>query len=221
MWMCQGYWTLEFWRANRVVTNYALIHSTAVAIVLASSQRWPCKRCLAALLRLDDPQISCYPFQEPQLCTRRSPVDAYLIDSLLCAFAEGSSSHPTTSATSHVWKIPSVDASEIKLSWRFYIQKFRKVLVCRRDVFFRLKFLSFGRQCDEVAQMKSRGVRKAISCKTLTYSERAESPLSPKLRLSTICDLCLLLRIPDRAGYFPSLRWSWCQFCCYFNIGTN
>ena len=74
----------------------------------------------------------------------------------------------------------------------------RKALVCRRDVFFLLKILSFGKKCDEVVQMKSRGIRKAIFCETLTYSERAESQLSPKVSLTTICDLHLLLRVPDR-----------------------
>ena len=33
------------------------------------------------------------------------PVDAYLIDSFLCIFAEGSSSHPTMSAIDHLSKI--------------------------------------------------------------------------------------------------------------------
>ena len=98
---------------------------------------------------------------------------------------------------------------------------FRKRLVCRRDVFFLLKILSFGKKCDEVVQMKSRGIRKVIFCKILTYSERSESLLSPKVSLTTICDLHLLLRVLDRRGCFPSLRRSWCQFFCYFNIGTT
>ena len=149
------------------------------------------------------------------------PVDAYLIDSFLCIFAEGSSSHPTMSAIDHLSKIWFVEASEMKECWYFNCQMYKKALVCRRDVFFQLKILLFGMWCEEVVQIQSRRIKKATLCKTLTYLERAESPLSPKLRLSTICDLCLLLRIPDRAGYFPSLRWSWCQFCCYFNIGTN
>ena len=97
----------------------------------------------------------------------------------------------------------------------------RKALVCRRDAFFLLKILSFGKKCDEVVQMKSRGIRKVIFCKILTCSERAESQLSPKVSLTTICDLYLLLRVPDRWECFPSLRRSWCQFCCYFNIGTT
>ena len=149
------------------------------------------------------------------------PVDAYLIDSFLCIFAEGSSSHPTMSAIDHLSKIPSVETSEIKLSWYFFIQMFRKCLVCRRDVFFRLKILSFGKKCDEVVQMKSRGIRKAIFCKVLTYSERTESQLSPKVSLTTICDLHLLLRVLDRWECFPSLRRSRLQFFCYFNIGTT
>ena len=95
---------------------------------------------------------------------------------------------------------------------------FKKVLVCSRDVFFRLKILSFGKKCDEVVQMKSRGIRKAIFCEILTYSKRAESQLSPKVSLTTICDLHLLLRVSDRRGYFPSLRRSWCQFWCKFQI---
>ena len=97
----------------------------------------------------------------------------------------------------------------------------RKALVCRRDVFFRLKILSFGKKCDEVVQMKIRGIRKAIFCETLTYSERAESQLSPKVSLTTICDLHLLLRVLDRWECFPSLRRSRLQFFCYFNIGTT
>ena len=133
------------------------------------------------------------------------PVDAYLIDSFLCIFAEGSSSHPTMSAIDHLSKIPHVETSEMKQCWYFYIQMFRKVLVCRRDVFFRLKILLFGKWRDAVVQMISRGMRKATLCKILTYFERAESPLSPKVSLTTICDLCLLLRLPGRRGYFPLL----------------
>ena len=124
-------------------------------------------------------------------------------------FAEGSSSHTATSAMDQLSEKSHLEASEIKLTWYFHIQMFRKVLVCRRDVFFRLKILSFGKKCDEVVQMKSRGIRKAIFCEILTYSERAESQLSPKVSLTTICDLHLLLRVPDRRGYFPSLRRSW------------
>ena len=74
---------------------------------------------------------------------------------------------------------------------------FRKILVYRFYRIFRLKILSFGKKCDEVVQMKIRGIRKAIFCKILTYSERAESQLSPKVLLTTICDLHLLLRVPD------------------------
>ena len=44
--------------------------------------------------------------------------------------------------------------------------------------------------------MKSRWIRKAILCEILTYSERTESQLSPKVLLTTICDLYLLHRIP-------------------------
>ena len=149
------------------------------------------------------------------------PVDAYLIDSFLCLFAEDSSSHTPTSAIEHLSKKDHLEASEIKLTWYFHVQMFRKVLVCSFYRKFRLKILSFGKKCCEVVQMKIRGIRKAIFCKILTYSERAESQLSPKVSLTTICDLHLLLRIPDRRGYFPSLRRSWCQFCCYFNIGTT
>ena len=98
---------------------------------------------------------------------------------------------------------------------------FRKVVVCRWDVFFRLKTLLFGKQCDEVVQVKSRGIRKAIFREELTYSESAESQLSPKPSLTTICELYLLLSVPDRRGHFPSLWRSWCQFCRYFNIKTN
>ena len=58
--------------------------------------------------------------------------------------------------------------------------------------------LVFGKKYDEVVQMKIRGIRKAIFCEMLTYSERAESQLSPKVSLTTICDLHLLLRVLDR-----------------------
>ena len=149
------------------------------------------------------------------------PVDAYIIDSFLCIFAEGSSSHPTMSAIDHLSKIPSVETSEMKVTWYFYIQMFRKVLVCRRDAFFRLKILLFGMWCDEVVQMQSRGMRKATLCKTLTYLERSESPLSPKVSLTTICDLCLLLRLPGRRGYFPLLCGSWLHFFGFSSIGTT
>ena len=44
------------------------------------------------------------------------PVDAYLIDSFLCIFAEGSSSHPTMSAIDHLSKIWCVDTSEMKVT---------------------------------------------------------------------------------------------------------
>ena len=69
--------------------------------------------------------------------------------------------------------------------------------------------------------MQSRRIRKATLCKTLTYLERTESPLSPKVSLTTICDLCLLLRLPDRRGYFPLLCGSWLHFFCYSSIGTT
>ena len=65
-----------------------------------------------------------------------------------------------------------------------------------------MKILSFGKKCDEVVQMKSRGIRKAIFCKILTYSERTESQLSSKVSLTTIYDLYLLLRVPDKEGIF-------------------
>ena len=69
--------------------------------------------------------------------------------------------------------------------------------------------------------MISRGMRKATLCKTLTYLERAESPLSPKVSLTTICDLCLLLRLPDRRGYFPLLCGSWLHFFCFSSFWTT
>ena len=64
-------------------------------------------------------------------------------------------------------------------------------------------------------------IRKATLCRKLTYLKRAESPLSPKVSITTICDLCLLLRLPDRRGYFPLLCGSWLQFFCFSSIGTN
>ena len=44
------------------------------------------------------------------------PVDAYLIDSFLCIFAEGSSSHPTMSTIDHLSKIWCVKTSEMKVT---------------------------------------------------------------------------------------------------------
>ena len=44
------------------------------------------------------------------------PVDAYLIDSFLCIFAEGPNSHPTTSAIDHLSKIPHAETSEMKVT---------------------------------------------------------------------------------------------------------
>ena len=64
-------------------------------------------------------------------------------------------------------------------------------------------------------------IRKATLCRKLTYLKRAESPLSPKVSITTICDLCLLLRLPDRRGYFPLLCGSWLQFFCFSSFGTN
>ena len=61
---------------------------------------------------------------------------------------------------------------------------------------------AFGKQRDEIAQKKIRGIRKAIFCKILTYSERTESQLSSKVSLTTIYDLYLLLRVPDKEGIF-------------------
>ena len=149
------------------------------------------------------------------------PVDAYLIDSFLCIFAEGSSSHPTMSAIDLLSKFPHVDASEMKVTWHFSYQMFRKVLVCSFYRKFQLKILLFGKWRDEVVQIQIRSIRKATLCKTLTYLERAESPLSPKVSLTTICDLCLLLRLPDRRGYFPLLCGSWLHFFCFSSFWTN
>ena len=149
------------------------------------------------------------------------PVDAYLIDSFLCIFAEGSSSHPTMSAIDHLSKIWFVDASEMKVTWHFSYQMFRKVLVCSFYRKFQLKILLFGKWRDEVVQIQSRRIRKATLCKTLTYLERTESPLSPKVSLTTICDLCLLLRLPDRRGYFPLLCGSWLHFFCFSSFWTT
>ena len=149
------------------------------------------------------------------------PVDAYPIDSFLCIFAEGSSSHPTMSAIDHLSKIWFVEASEMKECWYFNCQMFRKALVCRRVLSFQLKILLFGKWRDEVVQMKRRIIRKATLCRTLTYLKRAESPLSPKVSLTTICDLCLLPRLPDRRGYFPLLCGSWLQFFCFSSFRTN
>ena len=111
----------------------------------------------------------------------------------------------------------------MKECWYFNCQMFRKVLVCSFYRKFQLKILLFGMWRDEVVQMISRGMRKATLCKTLTYLERAESPLSPKVSLTTICDLCLLLRLPDRRGYFPLLCGSWLHFFCFCfsSLGTN
>ena len=94
--------------------------------------------------------------------------------------AEGSSSHPTMSAIDHLSKIWFVEASQMKVTWYFNYQMFRKVLVCSFYRKFQLKILLFGMWRDEVVQMISRGMRKATLCKTLTYLERAESPLSPR-----------------------------------------
>ena len=135
--------------------------------------------------------------------------------------AEGSSSHPTMSTIDHLSKIWCVKTSEMKVTWFWNHQMFRKVLVCSFYRKFQLKILLFGMWCDEVVQMISRGMRKATLCKTLTYLERAESPLSPKVSLTTICDLCLLLRLPDRRGYFPLLCGSWPHFFCFSSFGTN
>ena len=101
------------------------------------------------------------------------------------------------------------------------VQESLYVLVCSFYRKFQLKILVFGKWRDEVVQMQSRRIRKATLCKTLTYLERAESPLSPKVSLTTICDLCLLLRLPDRREYFPLLCGSWLQFFCFSSIGTN
>ena len=111
--------------------------------------------------------------------------------------------------------------SEMKVTWYFNCQMFRKVLVCSFYRKFQLKILLFGMWRDEVVQMISRGMRKATLCKTLTYLERAESPLSPKVSLTTICDLCLLLRLPDRRGYFPLLCGSWLHFFCFSSFWTT
>ena len=149
------------------------------------------------------------------------PVDAYLIDSFLCIFAEGSSSHPTMSAIDHLSKIWFVEASEMKECWSFNCQMFRKALVCSFYRKFQLKILLFGKWRDEVVQMQRRIIRKATLCRTLTYLKRAESPLSPKVSITTICDLCLLPRLPDRRGYFPLLCGSWLQFFCFSSFRTN
>ena len=111
--------------------------------------------------------------------------------------------------------------SEMKVTWYFNCQMFRKVLVCSFYRKFQLKILLFGKWRDEVVQIQSRRIRKATLCKTLTYLERTESPLSPKVSLTTICDLCLLLRLPDRRGYFPLLCGSWLHFFCFSSIGTT
>ena len=131
--------------------------------------------------------------------------------------------HPTTSAIDHLSKIPHVETSEMKVTWFWNHQMFRKVLVCSFYRKFQLKILLFGMWRDEVVQMISRGMRRATLCKTLTYLERAESPLSPKVSLTTICDLCLLLRLPDRRGYFPLLCGSWLHFFCFssWSFGTT
>ena len=120
-----------------------------------------------------------------------------------------------------VGKIWFVETSEMKECWYFNCQMFRKVLVCSFYRKFQLKILLFGKWRDEVVQIQSRRIRKATLCKTLTYLERTESPLSPKVSLTTICDLCLLLRLPDRRGYFPLLCGSWLQFFCFSSFGTT
>ena len=119
----------------------------------------------------------------------------------------------------HFFEIPPLLC--MKVTWYFNHQMFRKVLVCSFYRKFQLKILLFGKWRDEVVQMQSRRIRKATLCKTLTYLEKTESPLSPKVSLTTICDLCLLLRLPDRRGYFPLLCGSWLQFFCFSSFGTN
>ena len=125
------------------------------------------------------------------------------------------------SAIDHLSKICCVKTSEMKVTWFCNHQMFRKVLVCSFYRKFQLKILLFGKWRDEVVQIQSRRIRKATLCKTLTYLERTESPLSPKVSLTTICDLCLLLRLPDRRGYFPLLCGSWLHFFCSSSIGTT
>ena len=129
--------------------------------------------------------------------------------------------YPTMSAIDHLSKIWCVEASEMKECWYFNCQMFRKALVCRRVLSFQLKILLFGKWRDEVVQIQSTRIRKATLCKTLTYLERTESPLSPKVSITTICDLCLLLRLPDRRGYFPLLCGSWLQFFYFSSFRTN
>ena len=136
-------------------------------------------------------------------------------------FAEGSSSHPTMFAIDHLSKIWCVEASQMKECWYFNCQMFKKVLVCSFYRKFQLKILLFGKWRDEVVQIQSRRRRKATLCKTLTYLERTESPLSPKVSLTTICDLCLLLRLPGRRGYFPLLCGSWLHFFCFSSIASG
>ena len=165
--------------------------------------------------------LSNHAVKSKKLSALPCPVDAYLIDSFLCIFAEGSSSHPTMSAIDHLSKIWCVEASEMKECWYFNCQMYKKALVCSFYRKFRLKILLFGKWRDEVVQMQSRRIKKATLCKTLTYLERTESPLSPKVSLTTICDLCLLLRLPDRRGYFPLLCGSWLHFFCFSSMGTN
>ena len=46
----------------------------------------------------------------------------------------------------------------------------------------------------------------------LTYLEKTESPLSPQVSLTTICDLYLPLRFSDRRVYFPLPWWSLFHF---------
>ena len=51
------------------------------------------------------PMIINHTVKSKKISALPCPVDAYLIDSFLCIFAEGSSSHPTMSAIDHLSKI--------------------------------------------------------------------------------------------------------------------
>ena len=60
--------------------------------------------------------LSNHAVKSKKLSALPCPVDAYLIDSFLCIFAEGPSSHTTTSAIDHLSKIPCIEASKIKIA---------------------------------------------------------------------------------------------------------
>ena len=91
--------------------NHLLEMPTHTDLVFTHFQRYYTCRILSY-----DYPLPNHAVKSKKLSALPCPVDAYLIDSFLCIFAEGSSFHPTMSALDHLSKIPHVETSEMNVT---------------------------------------------------------------------------------------------------------